>query len=41
VLPNSFVYTDPDLSAVLAPLYAQPPLSEVERNGCIFWFRTR
>lgn len=41
VLPNAFVYTDPALSSVLNPLYARPPLSQVERNGCMFWFETR
>lgn len=41
VLPVAFVQADTPLLSVVAPLYRDPPLSALDRNGALFWFRTR
>ena len=38
-LPNWFVTTDPELSRILAPLWAA--LGDLEHHGGSFWLRTR
>ena len=41
VLPNHFVSHDPELSAVLDPMWADPHFEGVERHGGSFWLRIR
>ena len=38
VLPNAAVAADPELAAVLAPLWARPELAGVPTHGSSFWF---
>ncbi len=40
-LANTFVSDDPELSQVLASLWARPQFAGVERHGSSFWFRMR
>jgi hypothetical protein len=40
VLPCAFVAADPELSAVLAPLWDDPRLAGADRRGWSFWFET-
>jgi hypothetical protein len=37
LLPNSYVRRDPELSAVLAPLWSRPELAGVKDSGASFW----
>ena len=41
VLPNYFISIDPDLRAALEPLWVDPTLRGLSREGGSFWFRTR
>lgn len=38
ILPNYFISEDPELSAVLTPLWQFQTLKDVERHGGSFWF---
>lgn len=37
VLPNMFIAGDPELAAILGPLWAHPSMQNVETHGCSFW----
>jgi hypothetical protein len=37
LLPNYFVFKDPELSAVIAPIWEHPSTAGVERHGASFW----
>lgn len=41
LLPNFFISEDPELSAILNPVWEHPNLEGVERHGGSFWFRVR
>lgn len=40
-LANAFVSDDPELRAVLSPLWSRRELAGVEKHGGLFWLRTR
>jgi Methyltransferase domain len=40
-LPNHFVARDPELGAVLAPLWCDPAIAGLDTYGASFWIRTR
>ncbi len=39
MMPNYFVSEDPELAAILSPLFDSPELNQVERHGGSFWIR--
>jgi predicted O-methyltransferase YrrM len=41
VLPNYFISTDPELRGALEPLWVDPTLRGLSREGGSFWLRTR
>jgi predicted O-methyltransferase YrrM len=41
LLPNYFIDQDPELSAVLAPIWDHPNLENVERHGGSFWLEIK
>ena len=41
VLPNFFISEDGELNTILNPLWDEPKMQEVERNGCSFWIQIR
>lgn len=39
ILPNYFIYEDPELSKAIAPIWEHPNLQSVERHGGSFWIK--
>jgi hypothetical protein len=39
-LPGYYVSSRPDLAALVAPLFARPPLGAVDPRGSLFWLQT-
>lgn len=37
ILPNMFITKDPELGAILKPLWAHPSMRTIETHGCSFW----
>jgi hypothetical protein len=39
ILPNFFISEDPQLSEIVAPIFAHPSLAGVEKHGGSFWLQ--